>query len=109
MPLKATVQLSTGKKLPQPIQPIRIDLGPVVSAPIPAPPVVPPPVPPKRYLYVPGLARDDLVQNPCLDALAFVTRIGTVFGYRSKRMACGPDHPRRTVGGRGITDYPPEH
>ena len=86
MPQKATVQLSTGKKLPQPIQPIRIEPGPVVSAPIQAPPVVPPPVPPKRYVYVPGLAREDLVQNPSLDALAFITRIGTVFGYRTKRI-----------------------
>jgi hypothetical protein len=82
MPQKVNVQLSTGKKLPQPIQPIRLDPGPVVSAAIQAPLVLPP----KRYVYVPGLTREDLVQNPCLDALAFVTRIGTVFGYRTKRI-----------------------
>jgi hypothetical protein len=61
--------------LPPPAQRPRINPAPV-----------PPPVPPRRYVYVPGLAREDLVQNPCLDSLAFITRIGTVFGYRTKRI-----------------------
>jgi hypothetical protein len=47
---------------------------------------------PTRYVYVPGLARDEFVGRPCKDLKEYKDRIRNVFGYREKRVHNGYDH-----------------
>src|SRR5271165_82839 len=85
---------------------VPLPLQPVARPPIKAPPVILPPVGrrrvvppliiapvqarvgPTRYLYVPGLARDELMV-PCADKQAFITRVASTFGFRKKWIRYG--------------------
>jgi hypothetical protein len=53
---------------------------------------------PTKYLYIPGLAQDQYVQNPCTTIDAFCNRVKTAFGFRIKEVSgryernrCTPD------------------
>jgi hypothetical protein len=63
----------------------------VPAAPVAQPPlVIAPPVAnarPTKYLYIPGLARDQFVQNPCGDLVSFRARVNTAFGFRYKMVS----------------------
>ena len=46
---------------------------------------------PTSYVYVPGLARDNLVLTPCRDRQEFLTKIRNTFGLRMKTIWQGSD------------------
>ena len=76
---------------PQQVQPAPVAQPPLVIAPAAAN------VRPTKYLYVPGLAQDQYVQNPCATIDAFCNRVSRAFGFRVRKVLGGKDSVNRCL------------